>query len=343
MKKIGIVSPSEIAFRRFLPALQKNKDFQFAGVAIASKQEWYGDKSSEISDEVWNKVHEGELAKAQSFIDNYGGEIFEGYATLITSDKVECIYTPLPPALHYRWAKLGLEAGKHVFVEKPSTTSVADTKSLIDLAQAQRLALHENYMFAYHNQLKFIADFVESGEIGDVRLYRISFGFPMRQLNDFRYNKALGGGALLDCGGYTLKYASMLLGDSVKIDYAKSNYTDQFQVDLFGSAALSNDKGTTIQVAFGMDNNYKCELEVWGSKGCFYTNRVLTAPDGFAPEAIIRKGNEETTIQLPADDTFSKSIQVFSDCIHSQDQREAEYRTILRQANLVDEFINKTI
>lgn len=343
MNKIGIVSPSEIAYRRFLPALQKNDAFHFAGVAIATKQEWYGACHTEIADDVWNKVREGELTKAQSFVDNYGGQIFDGYATLITSNQLDCIYTPLPPALHYRWAKLGLESGKHVFVEKPCTTSLADTKELIALAGTNGLALHENYMFVYHNQLQFITDYVRSGAIGDVRLYRISFGFPMRQLSDFRYNKALGGGALLDCGGYTLRYASMLLGSTVKIEYAKSNYTDQFQVDLYGSAALTNAEGHTVQVAFGMDNNYKCELEVWGSNGCFYTNRVLTAPDGFIPEAIVRRGNEEEKIQLPADDTFGKSIEVFRDCILFEEKREAEYQAILRQATLVEEFKDKNL
>ena len=44
MIKIGIICPSEIAFRRFLPALQKaNDEIQFAGIAIASPEEWFGD------------------------------------------------------------------------------------------------------------------------------------------------------------------------------------------------------------------------------------------------------------------------------------------------------------
>ena len=44
MIRIGIICPSEIAFRRFLPALQKALDkFTFVGVAIASPEEWFGD------------------------------------------------------------------------------------------------------------------------------------------------------------------------------------------------------------------------------------------------------------------------------------------------------------
>ena len=195
-------------------------------------------------------------------------------------------------------------------------------------------------MFAFHEQLKTVDDRVISGEIGDVRLYRISCGFPMRAQNDFRYNKALGGGALLDCGGYTLKYASMLLGPTAKMKYAQSNNIDGFNVDMYGSAALVNDEGVTAQVAFGMDHNYKCELEVWGSKGTIYTNRILTAPAGFVPEVIIRKGNEEEKRNLPADDAFKKSILHFCECIEDEVVRKENYQTLLRQARLVEDFKN---
>ncbi len=329
MKRVGIICPSEIAFRRFLPALKEACSFEYAGVAIASKEEFVG-----ATDEILAK----ERVKAQTFVDGYGGKIFEGYNTLIHSDEVDAIYLPLPPGLHYKWAKEALDAGKHILVEKPCTTALAYTENLIKEAEQKGLAVHENYMFAFHDQLEAVNEIVRSGEIGDVRLYRVSFGFPMRAQNDFRYNKALGGGALLDCGGYTLKYASLLLGPTAKLKYAQSNNIDGFGVDMYGSAALVNDEGVTVQVAFGMDHNYKCELEVWGSKGTVYTNRILTAPAGLVPEVIIRKGNEEEKRNLPADDAFKKSILHFNKCIEDNATREENYEILLRQAKLVDSF-----
>lgn len=329
MKRIGIICPSEIAFRRFLPALKEAGCIEYAGVAIAKEEEFVG-----ATDEILAK----ERGKAKTFVDSYAGKIYEGYKTLIHSDDVDALYLPLPPGLHYKWAKEALSAGKHILCEKPCTTALATTEDLLNDAEARGLAAHENYMFAFHDQLEAVNDIVKSGEIGDVRLYRISFGFPMRAQNDFRYNKALGGGALLDCGGYTFKYASLLLGPTAKMKYAQSNNIDGFSVDMYGSAALVNDEGVTAQVAFGMDNNYKCELEVWGSKGTLYTNRILTAPAGLVPEVIIRKGNEVEKRNLPADDAFKKSILHFSKCIENADTRKTNYETLLCQARLVEQF-----
>lgn len=342
MVRIGIICPSEIAFRRFLPALQKIKNVLFTSIAIASPEEWFGDLSKVAAGQI-EEQQTREKAKAQTFVDQYGGEIIVGYGELVSSDKIDAIYIPLPPALHHKWAKLALQNGKHVFVEKPSTTSLADTMELISIASEKDLALHENYMFIYHSQLEEIQAVVKNGEIGEVRLYRITFGFPRRAANDFRYNKALGGGALLDAGGYCMKYANWLLGGDAHVVTAQVNYLDEFEVDMYGSATMSNEKGHIAQLAFGMDNDYRCDIEIWGSNGTITSGRILTAPDGFAPSYTIKKNQEFESRQLSADDAFLKSIKRFVDCIDSVDVRTEEYEFLKKQEELVEEFLRVCI
>ena len=193
-------------------------------------------------------------------------------------------------------------------------------------------------MFIYHNQLNVLDKIVKSGEIGAVRLFRISFGFPMRAKNDFRYNKELGGGALLDAGGYCLKYASYLLGDSAHLTTAQVNYVEGFEVDMYGSATIANKYGDIVQLAFGMDNDYKCEIEIWGSKGSITSNRILTAPVEFKPTYTIKKNQEFDTRELPSDDAFLKSILHFINCVNNPVDRTENYNLIHNQACLVDNF-----
>jgi predicted dehydrogenase len=329
--RIGVLCPSEIAFRRFLPSLQKLPCFEYAGVAIASKTEWFGG----VPDRA---VIDAETAKAENFRAGYGGEVFESYESLLSRDEIDCAYIPLPPALHYEWAKMALQNGKHVLLEKPFTDSLGKTEELIGIAKERSLAVHENYMFQYHSQIDYIRNMAESGTIGDIRLYRLDFGFPFRGMQDFRYNKALGGGALLDCGGYTLKLASILLGETVRLVHSSLHGKAGFDVDVYGHATLANADGLTAQVSFGMDNSYKCSLEAWGSAGTICTNRVFTAPDGFRPVVKIRIGNGETEQTLGTDDSFKKSLERFYTCVCNTEDREANCEAILRQARLVEEI-----
>lgn len=326
--KIGVLCPSEIALRRFMPALMKSEDFEFAGISSANAEEWFGEPTDELV--------ESEKSKAKKFTDNYGGRIFESYNELLSSPEIDAVYIPLPPALHFKWAKKAFENGKHVFLEKPFTTALADTEELLKIAEEKNLAVHENYMFVYHSQLDWIKN--KLPEIGEIRLIRIDFGFPFRGANDFRYNKELGGGALLDCGGYTVKLAGLFLGDTAKITDSQLNTKSGFDVDIYGSATLTNSDGLSAQIAFGMDNSYKCSIEIWGSEGTIYTNRILTAPDGFEPVVIVKKGNEEQQFTLPADDTFKKSILAFEECVNNNKRRIEKYHEIKIQAEMINQF-----
>ena len=92
--RIGIMSPSNIAFNRFLPALQKAENFQYVGVAVADPEEWFGEPSS--------KQQKAEIQKAENFQKTYGGQVFSGYRSLLENPEIGADYLPLPPSLHFK-------------------------------------------------------------------------------------------------------------------------------------------------------------------------------------------------------------------------------------------------
>lgn len=53
---------------------------------------------------------------------------------------------------------------------------------------------------------------------------------------------------------------------------------------------------------------------------------------------VIRKGNEEEVRKLPADDAFGKSLHRFMECVQNPEIRQKNYKELVRQAELVDEF-----
>ena len=314
MVRLGVIGCSDIAYRRFMPAVQFLDKIKVIAIAEEYAPE-----------------------KLKQFCGEYGLEAEAGFEALLARPDIDAVYIPQPPALHYRWAKRALECGKHVLVEKPSTVSLAQSQELVDMARERGLALHENYMFQYHSQISRIQEMIQSGAVGEVRLYRAEFGFPLRQQNDFRYSRALGGGALLDAGGYPLKLASVFLGETVKVDAARMNLLPGYEVDMYGSASLSNDDGTVFQIGYGMDCSYRCCLEVWGSRGRLFTDRIFTAPEGYEPKVLVETAEGSRTVALAPDGHFRHSVEAF--CAETADaaKREAMYAGILRQAGLVED------
>lgn len=339
MIRLGILCPANIAAKRFMPALQECNNFQFVGVAVCTELEREEALDHELSSKEHMMRREGQLEKAKYVISRYGGKIFYSYQELILSDEIDAVYIPLPPALHYRWAKRCLQNGKHVLLEKPFTTRIRETEELLEIAKKSRLAVCENYMFIFHNQVEVIRNIIESGRLGTVRLYDAKFGFPKRERGDFRYDKALGGGALLDCGGYLLKCASLFLGDDYRILYAFMGGEKEYDVDLYGSGSLMNANQEIMNIAYGMDYAYQCELRIWGSDAVLETGRFFTAPPQLRTVVnIFTSDGGGEKIVVEEDDSFRKSVLYFEECIVNQDERELAYKNIEKQSMRLEEF-----
>lgn len=328
--RLGILCPAEIAYRRFLPALLKQPQrFSYIGIAAAGNGEWGG------STPPTPEMLQARKKKLDTFLTNYGGKVFPSYQAMLTSSEIDAVYIPLPPALHAYWGRQALLNGKHVLLEKPFTASREDTLELIQLSEERSLAIHENYMFIYHSQLKRIQDLLNAGSIGIPRVYRMSFGFPRRPASDFRYRRELGGGALLDCGGYPLRLALELLGDSAHVVHSRLMYQAEYEVDIAGSATVENAAGDVAQISFGMDNEYRCELDIWGSAGNLSAQRIFTAGPEIAPIITLRQQGKETQFTIPAYDQFEASILDFYESVINPEHRIENRFTMVRQAEMV--------
>ncbi len=76
------------------------------------------------------------------------------------------IATPVPT--HYELAKLALEAGKHVFVEKPPAMTGSEIDELVTLAEAHDLVLMPGHLLLYHPGVQKLKELVDTGELGEV-------------------------------------------------------------------------------------------------------------------------------------------------------------------------------
>ena len=335
--RIGVLGPADIAMRRMVPAIQKCEEYEYMGVAVAYEEEKDPDydPEREISDDTGFLSSTG-TDKARQFCEKFDGVIYNGYCAMLESDDIDAVYIALPPALHHKWAKQALKCHKHVFLEKPFTTCLKDTKELTDIAEKNDLAVTENFAFCYHAQVAKIKEILAEGILGDIRIIRSTFQFPFRGDADFRYNKALGGGALLDCGCYTLKLAEELLGKDVKITDHNLMYKEGYDVDMYGAITAVGSKGEIAHLSFGMDQQYCCDLEVWGSKGCLKSPRIYTPPADLPVTLTLMCGMDKKEITVDADDQFQRSAEAFAKMINDKESRREAYDSLKRQGERVD-------
>jgi predicted dehydrogenase len=89
-------------------------------------------------------------------------------AEMVSANDVEAIVIATPVPTHYPLAKAALEAGKHVFVEKPPAMRVAEMEELVELAEAQGLVLMPGHLLLYHPAVQKLKELVDDGELGEV-------------------------------------------------------------------------------------------------------------------------------------------------------------------------------
>lgn len=274
--------------------------------------------------------------KAAEFSQLFACEPIVGYDNLLALDDIEAVYIPLPTGMHMEWVAKALEQGKHVLVEKAAGATLAEAQQMIALAEKHNVLLVENFQFQHHSQHQFVFDQINSGEIGEIRCFRSSFGFPPFSIDsNIRYQKDLAGGALLDAGGYVLKATSFMLGQSFDVKAAHLTYKQEYGVDWYGGAFLVNETtGIIAEVAFGFDNFYQCNYEIWGSKGKITATRAFTAKKDFSPTIILETHNKVREINLPTDDHFNNMLVYFNQLVKDQ-EFESERKKLLTQAELL--------
>lgn len=313
---IGILGCARIAQRFVIPSIKELDEFNIVGIASRSE------------------------AKANQFSQEFNIQPFYSYESLLEQENIDAIYIPLPNNLHYEWIKKALDKNLHVLVEKSMACELKEVELLNKIAKEKGLVLIENFQFRFHSQLQYIKHLVDSGSIGELRNIRSSFGFPpFSDSDNIRYKKELGGGALLDAGAYPIKISQLFLGNEIYVDSASLEYPSNYEVDIWGSAMLKQKGGKlTSQIAFGFDHFYQNSLELWGSKGKIFTNRIFTAAPGFEPILEVETANGKEIISLDADQPFKNMLKHFYNQISNKKIDESEYLQNINQARLIDEL-----
>ena len=315
MKKlnIAVMGCAGIALRSMIPAIKATPEWNLVAVASRTKE------------------------KAGQFAGKFDCEAVVGYKNLLHRDDIDAIYLPLPTGLHDEWINKCLTAGKHVLAEKSIAANYHSAKTMVVAAQSKNLVLMEDFMFQYHSQHKFVFELLQNNEIGEVRVFRAGFGFPPLPKNDFRYDEQVGGGALMDAAGYTVRAVHFILGDDFVVNASNLFIDPETGTNIFGGAFLTNQKGISAQLGFGFDHFYQCNYEIWGSKGKIIADRAFTPKVDYSPLIIVEKQGERHEYLMKPDNHFIGSLREFHRAITEHDA-EKHYHDILLQSKTLEDI-----
>src|SRR5437870_10366731 len=138
--------------------------------------------------------------------------VHPSYDALLADDAVDAVYIALVNSSHREWTLRALDAGKHVLCEKPLAMSATEARDMAAAASAARRTLMEALMYRFHPRMQELRE-----SAGRLRYLHAAFSFPLADVANYRLQPALGGGALLDTGCYTLDVARWFLGEPVTV------------------------------------------------------------------------------------------------------------------------------
>ncbi len=98
---------------------------------------------------------------------------------VLRSPQIDAVAVITPVWTHYELAKTALENGKHVFVEKPFTSSAVQAEELIELAARKKLTIMVDHTFLFTGAVRKIRELVDRGDLGDLYYYdslRVNLG-----------------------------------------------------------------------------------------------------------------------------------------------------------------------
>jgi predicted dehydrogenase len=93
----------------------------------------------------------------------------ETHQTVLEDPSVDGVLIATPAASHFSLAKDALDAGKHVFVEKPLATKVAEVDELSNRASKQNLVVMTGHTFVYNSAVRYVKRLIDAGELGELR------------------------------------------------------------------------------------------------------------------------------------------------------------------------------
>jgi predicted dehydrogenase len=280
---------------------------------------------------------------------------FSDYHELLEDAALDAVMVCLPNFLHFPASLAALEAGKHVFCEKPPTLSAAEMKVLHDEAANRGLVYFFGRQFRFTPGMRAAKELIAAGRLGTIyhahATWVRSRGIPQGIGGWFTEKKRSGGGALIDIGVHALDSAWYLMGTPRPISVSAQVYRNfehlvsdsVFDVEDAAFAFIRFDNGAVVHLETSWAGNLPDDIPqgqyfgrelnsstVYGTRGTIRLKPLTLFED--------RDGALETTpVDLPDEtDSFELQLRNFVDAIRGRAAPVNDARQALQLMEMLD-------
>ena len=265
------------------------------------------------------RVADIDVDRAKLAATEHGIPVWGDDSELYADDSVEIVVNLTPPVHHAGTIKKALQAGKHVYVEKPLATTVADAREVLAAAEASRCILGSAPDTFLGSASQTARKALDDGLVGEPigASFFIGHSKAERWHPDPRFLFQAGGGPVLDMGPYYLALLVNLLGPVRSVTAASrmgaptrtvtapDRVVDSIQVEVptHASAILTFASGVigTAQMSFDVWDSDLPHAEVYGTEGTL----SLAFPNHFDGDVRLKRhGDESWRVLEPATELF---------------------------------------
>src|SRR3954468_2849693 len=242
---------------------------------------------------------------------------YQQFEDCLDSGAVDAVYIALPNHLHREYSERALRRGIHVLCEKPMAVTEEDCRSMIRVAEENQAKLMVAYRLHFEEANLKAIDLVQSGKLGDPRLFDSVFTMTVKD-GDIRLNsRELGGGTLYDIGIYCINAVRNLFGaEPMEVTAFSANCGERrFLVCEETSSAILRFPGkerlASFSCSFGATD--VSMYRVVGSKGELLMDPAYEYAGELKQRLTVDGRSRERT--FPKRDQFAPELIHFSECI----------------------------
>ena len=276
-----------MAVKRFIPALLKSR---CANLYIVGSRD---------------------VEKAHQIANQFNCGKYGTYNDVFINRNVDVVYISTPITLREELTVSAIKNNKHVICEKPAFTSFKTASKLVAMSQEYSVRILDGWSFKYHKQHEIVKKHIESGKVGDIKLFTGQFTYPRPALGDIRLDPELGGGVFFDAAGYPVSAANMFITNKPLSVFCVKNINDKYSIDNFVSIQIQykNNVNTIAITGFGLQ--YNSTYSITGTKGRISVKRAYAVDEKMETKIIIETNNEFEEITVPPQNQFTSMVDDF--------------------------------